>query len=72
MDANYVCPKLIKWCLLFYGKDCKPFAKKKKEYYIFGSKKLNIKNKVSKEIAMYLATYTIQTKCGHKNKSKMK
>jgi len=55
MDKKYICEKLLKLAILFYGKDSKPYAKKKKEMYEFGSKKHNIKNKVTKQVAIYLS-----------------
>jgi hypothetical protein len=61
MDKEYICPKLKNLSLLFYGKDCKPFAKEKKKMYIFGSKKHKIKNIVSKPVAIYLIIGNIKT-----------
>ena len=54
MKPEYIASHLIKVAELLYGKDNKCFAKKKGEHYIFGSKKLNIKNKVDKQVAIYL------------------
>jgi len=54
MDKNYICPKLEKLALLFYGEDCKPFAKEKNKMFIFGSKKYEVKNIISKQVAIYL------------------
>lgn len=56
MDKEYICPKLKKLIALFYGKNCKPFAKEKDKLYIFGSKKLKVKNIVTKPVAIYLVT----------------
>jgi len=54
MNADYICPKLKQLMLLFYGKDCKPFSKEKKGMFVFGSTKLDVTNKVTKEVAIYL------------------
>lgn len=54
MNKDYICPKLEKLAILFYGKDCKPYAKEKKKMFIFGSKKYKIKNVISKQVAIYL------------------
>jgi len=63
MNDNYIIRHLIIWSELLYGKDAKCFAEtvkrknkkgKKTKYYIFGSEKLDIKNTISKEFALYL------------------
>lgn len=56
MDKDYINHRLKKLSALFYGKDCKPFAKEKKGSFTFGSKKKEIKNKVSKQVALYLVS----------------
>lgn len=62
MDEKYICPKLKQLTLLFYGKDCKPFAKVKKGIFVFGSKKLGITNKVTEQVAIYLVIGKITKK----------
>lgn len=62
MDANYINQHLLGWCELFYGKDSECYSKrvkegkkkKKVEYFIFGSKKLKVENKVTKQFALYI------------------
>lgn len=54
MDNNYINSHLIKVAELLYGKKSKCYSKTKGNYFVFGSKKKKIKNKVSKQIAIYL------------------
>lgn len=56
MDSKYICSHLLQLAELLYGKknDCYAIAKKNNTF-IFGSKKMNIKNKVNIQIAIYLS-----------------
>lgn len=60
MDEKYICPKLIKILFLLYGKKCKPYAKEKDGIFVFGSKKFNTKNKVTKPVAIFIITTNIK------------
>ena len=52
MDSDYINSHLLKIAKLLYGKNNKCYSKCEGEYFIFGSKKK--KNKVSKQVALYL------------------
>jgi hypothetical protein len=54
MDNNYINSHLIKWAELLYGKDSDCFSKSRKTYFIFGSKKKKLRNKVTKQVALLL------------------
>lgn len=56
MNNNYINQKLIKWCDLMYGKDSDNYSRciKKKDVFVFGSKKLKVRNKLSKQFALLL------------------
>ena len=54
MDENYITKHLLKIAILLYGKNSNCFAKKKKDYYIFGTPE--IKNKISKQVALLIIT----------------
>ena len=56
MDADYINTKLIKFAELLYGKDSGCYSKSKDDSFVFGSKKTNMKNTVTKQVAMYIVT----------------
>jgi hypothetical protein len=54
MDNDYINSHLINWIKTLCGKDSKPFSKRKGDYFVFGDKNSELKNKVTKQIAILL------------------
>jgi len=62
MDADYINEHLLTLAKLFYGKNSKCYSKSKGDTFVFGSKKLKVKNTITKPVAIYLAVGQIKIK----------
>lgn len=59
MSDAYLLNRLLGWAELMYGKDTDCYSKKKKGHYVFGSRKRNYRNVVSKQFAIYICVGTL-------------